>query len=88
MRRAMSNRLPDSVRWRRGKEHLGWKFHSRVSARWHDDMHALIQAKKKSLGRYVKTDVLHRALFEQKGSSDIEILRECAALASWLERYE
>lgn len=26
LRRAMAARLPDAVRWRRGKEHLGWNF--------------------------------------------------------------
>jgi asparagine synthetase B (glutamine-hydrolysing) len=27
LRQAMAGRLPESVAWRRGKEHIGWKFH-------------------------------------------------------------
>jgi asparagine synthase (glutamine-hydrolysing) len=30
LRRAMAGRVPDKVRWRRGKEHLGWRFEEAV----------------------------------------------------------
>lgn len=34
LRRAMAGLLPDEVRWRRGKEHLGWDFTRAVANTW------------------------------------------------------
>jgi len=34
LRRAMAGLLPDAVRWRVGKEHLGWQFEEALAARW------------------------------------------------------
>lgn len=34
MRRAMAGLLPDSVRWRAGKEHLGWTFTQSLYSAW------------------------------------------------------
>lgn len=34
LRRAMAGRLPDSVRWRTGKEHVGWRFDDAMNAHW------------------------------------------------------
>ncbi len=31
LRRAMAGRLPDAVRWRIGKEHLGWRFNTELT---------------------------------------------------------
>jgi asparagine synthase (glutamine-hydrolysing) len=33
LRRAMAGRLPEAVRWRRGKEHLGWLFNTALMSR-------------------------------------------------------
>ena len=34
LRRAMAGRLPDGVRWRTGKEHVGWRFDDSMHAHW------------------------------------------------------
>ncbi len=34
LRRAMAGLLPDAVRWRTGKEHVGWMFEEALAARW------------------------------------------------------
>ena len=36
LRRAMQSLLPDAVRWRRGKQHLGWTFTTRLLDYWPD----------------------------------------------------
>jgi asparagine synthase (glutamine-hydrolysing) len=33
LRRSMAGRLPDAVRWRKGKEHLGWAFNAEIFGR-------------------------------------------------------
>ncbi len=33
LRRSMAGRLPDPVRWRKGKEHLGWAFNAEIFGR-------------------------------------------------------
>lgn len=37
LRRAMAGLLPDAVRWRTGKEHIGWQFNEALFAHWHGD---------------------------------------------------
>jgi asparagine synthase (glutamine-hydrolysing) len=34
LRRSMAGLLPDQVRWRTGKEHVGWRFDEALSAHW------------------------------------------------------
>jgi len=85
MRRAMTGILPDQIIWRRGKEHLGWRFTTVLMRRWsteepdlHED-HALLKP-------FVTT--AHAAPQLQDGLYSIDRERRFAlrVLASWLRR--
>lgn len=55
-RRAMAGLLPDTVRWRRGKEHLGRAFTHALLARWPDWPDAIRGASAGLKGRAVPVD--------------------------------
>lgn len=81
LRRAMKGRLPDSLRWRHGKEHLGWAFTSRLFdafPQWSDRLHAAWTA----LRPYVRSSA-HRA---RPRSDARERQFELFILACWLDR--
>ncbi|MDZ4275501.1 MAG: asparagine synthase-related protein [Erythrobacter sp.] len=52
LRRAMAGLLPDAVRWRVGKEHVGWLFDDAVVAHWlggakpgwHNELHPFVRS--------------------------------------------
>lgn len=56
LRRAMAGLLPDSVRWRCGKEHLGWTFTS-----------TLLQARAESFSQLTQNPALLRPFVSAKG---------------------
>lgn len=62
LRSAMAGLLPESVRWRRGKQHLGYLFNERLRegdglAEWQ----AAVRLRRDLLAAVVKPDVLHEA---------------------------
>jgi asparagine synthase (glutamine-hydrolysing) len=59
LRRAMQGLLPDSVRWRRGKEHLGWRFTS-----------ALLQTQEQTLWQPTDSRLLLGPLISPGGLQD------------------
>jgi asparagine synthase (glutamine-hydrolysing) len=60
LRRAMAGLLPDSVRWRTGKEHLGWAFTV-----------ALLQARPASFRSLAQSPALLRPLVSPKGLEEL-----------------
>ena len=70
LRRAMAGLLPEDVRWRVGKEHLGWQFRT---ALWGTRLAGLNQTASGLMERYVsagalacaENDALHQSQVEQ-----------------------
>lgn len=58
-RRAMEGLLPDAVRWRRGKEHLGWMFTQNLCRQW-QGWSAPILAARPDLSGIVRSDLAVR----------------------------
>jgi asparagine synthase (glutamine-hydrolysing) len=61
LRRTMAGRLPDPVRWRRGKEHLGWTFTHTLFSRWATWRHTQYQ-ESQTLSEYIRSDQLPNSL--------------------------
>ena len=56
LRRAMADLLPDSVRWRIGKEHLGWSFTLELFRAW-KGWQALLATRSAVLARFANTSL-------------------------------
>jgi len=82
LRRSVKGLLPDAVRWRRGKQHLGWSFTQAVLSQergWLDP----IAENHPILARYIKAAVLERV--GQLDDSVVDGERvSCFYLANWL----
>jgi asparagine synthase (glutamine-hydrolysing) len=92
LRRAMADRLPDTVRWRRGKEDLGWSFTAAFIKRTRERIHANLELNAHLLGPYIDFDALqHVRHGPANGCDDGEenMATEYAAahLAVWLSRH-
>lgn len=85
LRRAMAGRLPEAVRWRRGKEHLGWAFTTALMNAMQANMEWIIQEHSDTLSRYVD---MNRMLCAAAGGPEHQSrLFEAAHLAVWLRRH-
>ncbi len=60
MRRMMKGVIPESVRWRRGREHLGWQFSNAIIAHRQDMLRNAIATNLNSLSNYINPVVLKR----------------------------
>lgn len=63
LRRAMAGLLPDAVRWRRGKEHLGWTFSMTLLKGW-PEWRTPLEAAREGLAGRAHRDLLQPALWE------------------------
>jgi asparagine synthase (glutamine-hydrolysing) len=90
LRHAMAGRLPDAVRWRIGKEHLGWDFTKTLKTRMQDRMQIDIKATRDMLASFVKPEVVAQlgCLDSRVGNAEgAEGLYEAVQLAAWLDRH-
>jgi asparagine synthase (glutamine-hydrolysing) len=90
LRRAMAGKLPDAVRWRRGKQHLGWNFTKALMARMQDRMQIDIKATRNMLISAVKPEMVAQltCLDSRDGNAEgAESLYEAVHLAIWLDRH-
>lgn len=88
LRRAMENRLPDQVRWRKGKENLGWAFTSHLMEELHGRLQIAITENMDILYNYVDAGSVQlacQAYFEDKDPNQAEKVYEAAHLAMWLK---
>ena len=90
LRRAMKDHLPETVRWRRGKEHLGWDFTTTLIRNTRADIHANINKNAKIIHPYIDARKLKESLlaFTENGDIDDEIVGnifETASLIEWLQ---
>ena len=85
LRRAMAGNLPDPVRWRRGKQHLGASFTSAVMRASEDRIRYDLKSMEKVLRRYMQRDP--KGSVEQKAAQDREDGNfQDVFLALWLKR--
>jgi asparagine synthase (glutamine-hydrolysing) len=91
LRRAMANRLPEAVRWRIGKQHLGWYFTAALMAKMRGHMRAILEANRTLVAPFLNADGVHltwSADFEDRNADQWQIVYEVAQLAAWLRRYD
>jgi asparagine synthase (glutamine-hydrolysing) len=90
LRRAMAGKLPDAVRWRRGKQHLGWDFTQALMARMKERMPIDIAAKETMLTSYMQAEAVRLlgGVNSLDGNAEgVESLYEAVHLAAWLDRH-
>ncbi|MEE9588072.1 MAG: asparagine synthase-related protein, partial [Hyphomicrobiaceae bacterium] len=93
LRRAMADRLPDAVRWRRGKEDLGWPFTAALIEKTRGRLSANLDANAQLLKPYIDLDALrHVRQMATNGSDGGEENKQTeydvAHLAVWLSRHK
>ena len=81
LRRATEGWLPDSIRWRLGKEHLGWTFTQRLFGEF-PDWRTTLEAARPTLNPYVRLPLHDRKTSPEK----LEWQFGLFVLARWLER--
>jgi asparagine synthase (glutamine-hydrolysing) len=90
MRRALAGRLPEGVRWRRGKEHLGASFTSALVEKTRDRLLPLSRGPLDILAPYVESDMVSSVLRGHVRGSEpvgLERLYEVMHLAVWLSHH-
>lgn len=91
LRRAMAGRLPDAVRWRPGKEHLGWSFTKALMEKIKRRLQLDIEANWDIVGAYIDVGQVRRhceAYFSDgcPADEDARAVYEVAHLGVWLRR--
>ncbi len=91
MRRAMAGRLPEAVRWRRGKQHLGWAFTNAVMDTQRDQLRNAAPGALESVAPYVDIEPMKepmRRLLEASDTLSVlnkQQLVQIYLLARWLD---
>jgi asparagine synthase (glutamine-hydrolysing) len=89
LRRAMKGRLPDGVRWRLGKQDLGWPFTEAFMGSVKPGLRLAIESSTDILSRCVDVQKLlemSRAFFEKGDPVHADTVYEAALLAIWMQR--
>jgi hypothetical protein len=87
LRRAMAGRLPDAVRWRLGKEHLGWAFTKALMEMNQQRFHSALYEGWDVMGPSLDQDSLRavcRSYFDGGDLTQAERVHEAAHFAFWL----
>ena len=88
-RRAFAADLEDSVRWRLGKEHLGWQFTVRLMEKTDALVEPLLELGLEAAGAYVDAAALRARLKKYRINRDIEgqeFFYETLTLLLWVRR--
>ena len=83
--------MPEAVRWRVGKEHLGWAFTSAFMAHQSEQIRSVIEASRASLAGYVKPQAIDRALNSALGDPEDHHAGDAFELycfSIWLDRHQ
>lgn len=91
LRRAMAQRMPDTVRWRRGREHLGWRFTSTLAQHIRDRLVSDLAENRNRLDRYIRPGEIDPADFSCDRPNDwcrFDQAFSAAVLATWLQRHD
>lgn len=89
LRRAAAGMLPDAVRWRKGKEHLGWDFTKALMKTMGVNLKRMLRENVHLLENYIdidKVSLAHQMYFDAGDLSKAEMVYEAAHLAEWLRR--
>lgn len=87
LRSSMAGKLPDAVRWRRGKEHLGWDFTRALMEGTVAVLRERLDTNLQSLAPFVNMDALIQArdaYFIRGELAHAEHLNEVSLLGEWL----
>ena len=86
----MKGTLPDAVRWRLGKEHLGWAFTMALAGHMGERLCEAVEEHRKLLQPYVDVERARAGwLASHKHSDDVKMhaVFSSATLARWLHRH-
>ncbi len=89
VRSAFARELPAEVRWRRGKEHLGWSMTCRLMDETHEFVIRTLETGLESVSKYVNTDVVRFTIKNYnlcKNDTDRALLYNLTTLILWLRR--
>jgi asparagine synthase (glutamine-hydrolysing) len=84
LREAMAGRLPDQVRWGRGKPHVGWAFSQQFLRRELGRGNLSLDRMLPSLRGYVDGAALERSWLSFQGGQDFEAVGRAYVLSLWL----
>jgi asparagine synthase (glutamine-hydrolysing) len=89
LRRAMDGRLPDAVRWRRGKESLGWSFNLALMKMENGRVRVDAEIDESILAPYVNLSdrLACRSTVDPGDPEQVEKESQAAHLAAWLHRH-
>jgi asparagine synthase (glutamine-hydrolysing) len=85
LRELMSDRLPDEVRWCRGKPHLGWLFNATVTAQAESRGELDISGLQVVLKDYVSPEALASAWQDFRSGRNTEAIHSAHVLSKWLQ---
>jgi asparagine synthase (glutamine-hydrolysing) len=88
LRELMADRLPDEVRWARGKPHLGWLFNETVSKLAADNGQLSLAGLQAAVGNYVDSTALANAWRAFRNGDDAEMIHTAHILSVWLRENE
>jgi asparagine synthase (glutamine-hydrolysing) len=91
LRHAMRGRMPDPVRWRSDKQHLGWRLNHALWQARQDALHRLLQESRGRLGPYVDLGKVNGLIAQLDGPRPDPVLGQllyACVLAHWLSRQE
>jgi asparagine synthase (glutamine-hydrolysing) len=74
LREAMAGLLPDEVRWRRGKEHLGWTFTKALARHWPDWRMIAAQADQRLAGMIAPPPPTPKGTMDEPSERDLAAL--------------
>ncbi len=87
LRNALRDLLPDTVRWRRGKQHLGWSLTRTLALALDPPLHLRLRAMIEVLDAYVDPSLLQRLTTAPAANDDdLQWAVNLLALAHWLRK--
>ena len=86
LRIAMEGRLPDTVRWGRGKPHIGWVYNELFIKREMSRGNLSLDSLRAALDGYVDPVGLQRA-WERAECTDFESVHSAYVLSRWLDQF-
>jgi asparagine synthase (glutamine-hydrolysing) len=91
LRHALADQLPAGVRWRLGKQHLGWAYTTKLMAKMQKNLQIAINENRNILKQFVDMDVVNRVCQSYFAAEDLDQadkVYEAAHLAVWLNRHQ
>jgi len=88
LRELMADRLPDEVRWARGKPHLGWLFNETVTRLAANNGQLALTGLQTTVGNYVDSTALANAWRIFRDGGEAEMIHTVHILSVWLRESE